>query len=366
MSKNTKIEWADSSWSPWRGCTKVSPGCANCYAETLSKRNPSVLGEWGKGKPRVLAKNWNEPFAWNRRAAQQRIEYENRWEGTLRDTHKPHSLPPPPPRPSVFPSLCDWLDDEVPIEWLIRFLELIHNTPNLNWLLLTKRPENFRQRLAECLADRMEVYIGLEDHSARMSARAAWKAWDMVDGWLNGNPPQNVWFGVSVEDQIRADERIPLLLQIPARVRWLSLEPLLGPVGLECVNDGSWWDMEGANKYDALRGIAYWLQHGSYDHGLGGGPKLDWLVIGGESGGGARPCDVEWIRSIIDHGLTSRVPVFVKQLGAVPAGSWVKGEDDMRPLDSAGWGNRIRHPKGGEWNEWPADLRIRQYPEVQP
>lgn len=118
--KQTSIEWCDHTWSPWRGCTKVSPGCANCYAEKLSKRNPSVLGQWGKGKPRVLAKNWSEPVKWNEDSADG-IE-----EGILLDKNIG--------KKRVFPSLCDWLDEEVPIEWLCRFLKLIYDTPDLDWL----------------------------------------------------------------------------------------------------------------------------------------------------------------------------------------------------------------------------------------
>jgi protein gp37 len=182
VSENTKIEWCDHSWSPWRGCTKVSAGCANCYAETLSKRNPAVLGQWGKGKPRVLAKNWNDPVKWNRREIP----------SCMCDVK-------PPERcgcysaPTVFPSLCDWLDDEVPIEWLARFLKLIHDTPNLNWLLLSKRPENWRNRLANAALEAERLGVD-----------------PFVDNWLYHDlPPKNVWIGTSVEDQPNADRRIP-------------------------------------------------------------------------------------------------------------------------------------------------------------
>ena len=309
MSENTKIEWADHSWSPWRGCTKVSPGCANCYAEALSKRNPKVLGEWGPGRPRVLAKNWSEPERWNKRHVESGGDQ---------------------PSPKVFPSLCDWLDEEVSPAWLANFMALVHLTPNLNWLLLTKRPENWRERI----------------YAAAMAATPFHQEW--LVNWLKGTPPSNVWFGVSVEDQTRANQRIPQLLQIPAKVRWLSIEPLLGPVDIECVNDGSWWDAEGANKYDALRGIAYWLQHGTYDHGLGGGPKVDWLVVGGESGNGSRPCSYEWIRDIAQQAFCSQTPIFVKQVGH----HYV--QDGVRLS--------LKHPKGGDMDEWPENIRVRQFP----
>lgn len=337
MSENTKIEWADHSWSPWRGCTKVSPGCANCYAETLSKRNPAVLGQWGKGKSRVLAKNWGDPVRWN-----------SKWEHgkTLQEAMGPEF---PLRRLRIFPSLCDWLDDEVSPSWLAEFMALINLTPHLNWLLLTKRLQNWREMI----------------DAAALASTPFHQRW-LVE-WLKGNPPPNVWFGVSVEDQQRADERIPLLLQIPAKVRWLSLEPLLGPVDLEMLRDGSWYDAEGANKYDALRGIAYWLQHGNYDHGLGGGPKLDWLVVGGESGRGARNCDVKWVQSILEQARTARVPVFVKQLGSRPFRSWDNPPGNTIPeiASTIGEGWTLEHPKGGDPLEWPTDLRVREFPTLE-
>lgn len=300
MSENTKIEWADHSWSPWRGCTKVSPGCANCYAETLSKRNPAVLGQWGKGKPRVLAKNWGDPVRWQKRTSMDM------------------------PRPRVFPSLCDWLDEEVSTEWRVRFLRLMFDTPHLNWLLLTKRPDEFHVLMARCLDA-----IGKSEGFPKEGKPSPFGDWAV--GWLSGKAsPDNVWFGVSVEDQKRADERIPILLQIPAVVRWLSLEPLLGPVDLT----------EAGSKV-----FAAWR-------------KLHWLVIGGESGHGARPCNVEWVRSLKDQGKHAGVPVFVKQLGANP-------HCDCGELP-AGGNAEMMHPKGGDPSEWPADLRVREFPEVKP
>lgn len=210
--KNTKIEWCDHSWSPWRGCTKVSAGCANCYAETLSKRNPKVLGEWGRGKPRVLAKNWGDPVKWNRRV-----------DASL-ELAEPMGMKLKPV--TVFPSLCDWLDEEVPVEWLARFLGLVYDTPNLNWLLLTKRPELWNDRLE---AAALWAHGGPPQEGYWGSC---------IEEWLGGDPPLNVWVGASVEDQPNADRRIPELLKIPAVGRFLSLEPLLGPVELRglCAN----------------------------------------------------------------------------------------------------------------------------------
>ena len=321
--KDTKIEWCDHSWSPWRGCTKVSPGCANCYAETLSKRNPAVLGQWGKGKPRVKAKNWNEPWKWDQNT------------GILWDEERAAGLPVR--RPTVFPSLCDWLDDEVPIEWLAEFLQLIHATPNLTWLLLTKRPENFEERVAHALE------VG-DYHKDRM---APW-----LDRWLCGDSPANVWLGTSVEDQTRADERIPALLKIPARGRFLSLEPLLGPVQIK--DEWLGYPCHGCQTCGFTRG-----------HRLTELPGLDWLIIGGESGPGARPCNVEWVRSLVRQGKEAGVPTFVKQLGAEPTFNAPRKIDDwgQEHISEGAWISAMTHPKGGDPAEWPEDLRVREFPQ---
>ena len=298
MSANTTIEWCDHTWSPWRGCTKVSPGCANCYAETLSKRNPAVLGQWGKGKPRVLSKSWDEPLRWNRVAELG----ECKCCGSRRDTSgtgnctRCGDVSRVYTRPTVFPSLCDWLGDEVDSVWLYDFIKLIVQTPNLRWLLLIKRPENFVSRLraaqASCTVDPLDIV-------------------DRIDAWISGERiPLNAWVGTSVEDQIRADERIPALLQIPAAGRFLSLEPLLGPVDLIMMRNGGLLG-EGERWLDCLRGRAF----DSGDDGTNT-ERIHWVIIGGESGRGARPCNVDWIRSLVLQCHGAGVAPFVKQIGA--------------------------------------------------
>jgi protein gp37 len=345
--KDTAIEWTDHSWSPWRGCTKVSPGCANCYAETLSKRNPAVLGQWGKGKPRVLAKNWGEPVKWNRNVL-----------GDLDIIPGEPDRFTPYHRPTVFPSLCDWLDDEVPAAWLARFLQLIHDTPNLTWLLLTKRPELWRSRIQAVCSHLGDVCQGRED--IRMLG--------FVCGWRDGvHFPRNVWVGTSVEDQIRADERIPALLKIPAVARFLSVEPLLGPVeftrqtvfGSACMLDKP-------------------IQHNVGRAKTGNVKKgIHWVIIGGESGHGARPCNVEWVRSLVRQCKGASVPAFVKQLGAkaVENGEFQHTDECFNehcelaggPEDCQGVVGLdslcLAHPKGGDPSEWPEDLRVREFPE---
>jgi protein gp37 len=349
MSEQTKIEWCDHTWNPWRGCTKVSPGCANCYAETLSRRNPAVLGQWGKGKPRVKAKNWGDPVRWNAKPVVCDAC------GSRTFAPQPHGCPVADPagyhRARVFPSLCDWLDDEVPIEWLAEFLRLIHETPNLTWLLLSKRPENWYRRIRDALW----TIEGLPlDDSGDGEGLPATEIGSVLNDWLSspGIPPANVWIGASVEDQRRADERIPELLKIPARVHFLSAEPLLGPVNLRCIclpqtkHEGGWTPI-----MDALTGF-----YGTSPVSGADGPKIDWVIIGGESGPGARPCHTDWVRDIVRQCDVAGVKPFVKQLGRDP--QWEAG--DIR----AWCHERFSHPKGGDPSEWPADLRRREFPEV--
>lgn len=340
MSANTKIEWCDHSWSPWRGCTKVSAGCANCYAETLSKRNPAVLGQWGKGKPRVLAKNWSDPVKWDREASRKSCGYCSfeEAEGELIKQCRRCAV-----RPRVFPSLCDPFDEEVPIEWLARFLQLIHDTPNLDWLLLTKRPENWLNRIEE-----VKRYALRKGNPPRPHEDAAAAA--LAGHWSVGDYPINVWIGTSVEDQIRADERIPALLKIPARRRFLSVEPMLEPVDL------SMWLPNGEADGDTT------AKH-NYEHPE---DSIHWVIVGGESGPGSRPCNVDWVRSIVAQCAASGVPCFVKQLGAHPIGRWTESPDKSGLGEGWPAGLKINHPKGGDPAEWPEDLRVRQFPEVKP
>lgn len=317
MSEQTNIEWATSTWNPWEGCTKVSPGCANCYAEARNRRDK--LDNWGPGKPRrrTSATNWKLP---------------RRWDDAFCENHGPELRLP---RPRIFPSLCDWLDDEVPIEWLADFLLLIYDTPHLDWLLLTKRPENWRSRLAAAL-EWMRTPAG---HTG---------AFIFVEDWLRTecpNIPANVWVGTSVEDQERANERIPALLQIPARLRFLSVEPLLGAVALRAVGKKQ-------PQINALNGG--WSVPRNGGRPLDGHRGIDWVTIGGESGPGARPCNIKWIRDIVQLCQFIPVPVFVKQLGAF---AWFS---EARPRT----GKKFLHPKGGDMAEWPADLRVRQFPSI--
>lgn len=294
MSADTKIEWCHATFSPWRGCQRVSPGCEHCYAETLSARNPSVLGTWGPNGSRVIASEsyWRQPLAWDRAAAKA---------GERR---------------RVFcASLADVFEDrEELVPSRHRLFRLIKATPWLDWLLLTKRPE---------IAHRL-LPVEAREHGEHAFF-------------------PNVWLGVSVEDQQRADERIPVLLDTPAAVRFLSIEPMLGPVDLgpKMCCDGR--DCACMGKPTDLPLIC----GGSCDN------WIDWVIVGGESGPGARPCDIAWVRSIVAQCRAAGVACFVKQLGSVVGGLGLsRAEVRMRS-------------KGGDPDEWPEDLRVREFPKEE-
>lgn len=239
---------------------------------------------WGKGKPRrrTSVAYWKKPLRW---------DYAARVCGT---------------RPGVFPSLCDWLDDEVPIEWLADFLMLVIDTPNLDWLLLTKRPEN---------VERINQALKIANWGDR-DKKALW----------GGLVPHNVWLGTSVENQEMADKRIPELLKIPARVRFLSVEPMLEAIDLRSA---------AFNGADSISGM--------------GGIHL--VIVGGESGPHASPCKIKWIRDIVRQCKAAKVPCFVKQLGSNPCG--------MESDDS------LNDKKGGNPSEWPEDLRVQEFPKLE-
>lgn len=246
MAENSKIEWTHHTFNPWIGCTKVSPGCDHCYAAAWDAR-------WGNGwgphqRRRTSAANWRKPLAWDRDAAEAGI------------------------RARVFcASLADVFDNDGAITsgWRGDLWHLIHRTPNLDWLLLTKRPQNLARYL--CPDEYGDLPI-----------------------WGYGWP--NVWLGTTVENQTEADRRIPHLLATPAAVRFVSAEPLLGPVDLERA----------------------WLERSDGIFPMGAASNLfglDWVIVGGESGPGARPMHEGWARSLRDQCQAAGVAFFMKQMG---------------------------------------------------
>lgn len=316
MSENSKIEWTDHTFNPWIGCAKVSPGCLNCYAETQNKLRQWNPAGWGKGVPRKRTSeaNWRKPRAWNGITGEGICQLCAQVYAPI--TREAHDTKPLfrvctkcegaviYRRPRVFcASLADWLDDEVLIELLADLLALIHATPNLDWLLLTKRPENFRGRMVAAL----ELAANSKDEARFPIRFIAW-----MQAWLGSTrtgqfePPANVWIGTTVEDQTRADARIPALLRIPAKVRFLSCEPLLGPVLLDN-GETSWLSCSGCDGGD--EGCRSMQELGRHFHGV------DWVICGGESGPGARPMHPGWARSLRDQCQAADVPFFFKQNG---------------------------------------------------
>lgn len=269
--QNSKIEWCDHSFNPWHGCVKVSPGCQHCYAETLDKRFGRAV--WGPAKTtarmEMSADYWKQPLKWDKEA---------RKAGERR---------------RVFcASMADVFEDHPQLEWpRANLWGLIETTPNLDWLLLTKRPENI----------------------LRMVPRQ----------WWEDEPPANVWYGTSVESQEYADKRIPELIHVPAVVRFLSCEPLLGPVDL-----------------------SPWLDPTSLCY-------LNWVICGGESGPGARPMHPDWARSLRDQCQDAGVAFHFKQHGA-----WVLRDDPQaetgRAFYNVGKHAAGRLLDGRTWDELPS------------
>jgi protein gp37 len=310
MALTTKIKWTRSTFNPWIGCTKVSPGCDNCYAEALdNKRFSKTLGDactdkpivhWGPGAPRhrTADSTWRHPRTWNRYAQWEkrtgRIVEGSAWQG------KPGFWP-------VFcASLADVFDNEVAPELRFDLFRLIADTPDLTWLLLTKRIGN----------------------AARM-----------IDMVVHGDPLPNVWIGATVVNQEEADRDIPKLLDTPAAKRFVSYEPALGPVDF-----AAWLYPDRVRASDA--GL----------HEVHGQPIIDWIIVGGESNQGgakARPFDLAWARQTVSQCREAGVPCFVKQMGS-NAHDGVGGRAS-RPV-------QFKDPTGADPAEWPEDLRVQEFP----
>lgn len=299
--ENSKIEWTDHTFNPWIGCTKVSDGCKHCYAETLMDKRYNKV-KWGPQGThvRTSAENWKQPKQWNRQAEK---------EGK---------------RAKVFcASLADVFEDRPELaEWRRDLLELIINTPHLDWLLLTKRPENVTRMI--------ERVTGFSDS----------EMWFFT--------ATNVWIGTSIENQETADERIPELLKIPAKFKFLSCEPLLGPIVL----DGGIIDWNRLDtfpfEYDVISqsSLAGWnILTGRFDYyrESDGEPttawcdkRVDWVIVGGESGTDARPMHPDWARSLRDQCQAAGVAFHFKQWG-----EWLPGmpiaRSDGSMSDWADW-----------------------------
>lgn len=319
MGVETKIEWCDRSASPWHGCSRVHAGCDNCYAEAMAGRNPKTLGVWGENGTRVKSKSFVANLRkWNREA-------EARGEPI-----------------SVFPSICDPFEDRPElVEWRNEMFATIDECPWIRLLLLTKRPQNVR---------RMWPHEGFYRRVFQSSPYGVQDC-DPTPKRLN-----NVCLLTSVSDQATAEAMIHPLLECRDLVPVLgvSAEPLLGSIDLSA--------RLGLLTY-SRDAVVRMMPHGlMYPDPRAGKTvktypsQLDWVIVGGESGPKARPCDIGWVRSIVTQCKAAGVPCFVKQLGANP--HYTNHQGDMHACGP------FRDPKGGDWNEWPEDLRVREWPEV--
>lgn len=263
MAEVSNIEWTDSTFNPWIGCTRVSPACDDCYA---ARSTPArTLGvAWGAGQPRRLTShaNWKLPERWERQHAEFFAQHGRR-------------------RRVFCASLADVFDNEVDPAWRSNLLRLILDTPHLDWLVCTKRVGNVPEMLREIAGD------------LQLRAHRAW----------TGRLPTNVWLGATVVDQAEADRDIPKLLAVPARVRFLSIEPMLGPIDLTSIP----------------RSMASGLMRpldGRFN-------RVDWIICGGESGPKARPMHPDWARSLRDQCAAAGVPFLFKQWG-----EWAPGHKE--------------------------------------
>jgi protein gp37 len=250
MGANTKIAWAHHTFNPWYGCQKVGPGCDHCYAESWAKHYGAV--EWGAGvtRKRSSPANWKKPLAWNADAERKGIRYR------------------------VFcASLADVFDNAVPTAWRMDLFSLIANTPNLDWLLLTKRIGNVMKMC-------------------------------QYDGLMFDQLP-HVWLGVTVCNQEEADRDIPKLLQLPAGKRFVSIEPMLGSINLTPF----------VCDYESIPASGGGGKMCPTCQGFGNGLHLDWVIVGGESGAHARPMHPDWVRSLRDQCAAAQTPFLFKQWG---------------------------------------------------
>jgi protein gp37 len=299
MAATSAIEWTDATFNPWIGCTRVSTACDNCYA-AVSTPARSLGVEWGAGQPRrrTSEANWKLPLRWNREDFQAcsdcgwRGAIDSLEDDTCRNCGRHERLDSA--RRRVFcASLADVFDTEVAPQWRLDLFDLIRLTPNLDWLLLTKRVGNVQRALR------------MAGHQLSWTSGTPLHEW--LANWLDGHPPSNVWVGATVCNQAEADRDIPKLLAVPAVVRFLSMEPLLGSVDLRLTRDAIASDRLG----------------------------LHWVIAGGESGNGVRPMHPGWARSIRDQCVGAGVPFLFKQWG-----EWVSVSE------VAGPGDHFRFPDG--------------------
>jgi len=329
MSK-TKIEWSEFSWNPVVGCSKVSEGCLNCYAEKMAERLASIACSPKKKAPLTeselaytnVVQMWHDP----------KIE-KTYWKGWNGKTAFVESALEKPlhwkkPRMIFVCSMSDLFHESVPFEWLDKVMAIIALCPQHKFQILTKQQKRMLEYYTkpktlkgECVNNqilptvqfRVKKRVRTVVHHSQQYSKQQLNMWD--GRW----PLPNLWLGVTCENQRTADERIPILLQIPAAVRFISFEPLLEDIDFNLI--------ERPNHFHST---PYgWLKYF--------GKQIHWIIIGCESGPKRRPCKLEWVRNIVSQCKAANVPVFIKQLN-------ING--------------KVEH----NIEKFPEDLRIREYP----
>lgn len=320
MGDKTGIQWTDATWNPVTGCSKVSPGCAHCYAETVAARFwPKQYPPIPVGNPDCSADDHGACATTLRPREFTDVQcHEDRLDQPLRWRR---------PRRIFVNSMSDLFHESVPDAFIDRVFAVMALAPRHTFQILTKRAERMHWYMSHLLADVVDG-AAQKDHGRSVAFRL---------------PLANVWLGVSVENQHFADERIAELVNTPAAVRFLSCEPLLAPLDLR---------MDGHFTRNFIH----------------------WVIVGGESGAGARPFNVAWARSIVQQCQAAGVAVFVKQLGACITGLKLDGPPFSSPPRREGFlVHWTRHEdntfglcdrKGGDPSEWPADMRVRELPKV--
>lgn len=360
MSETTNIAWCDSTWNPLVGCEKVSDGCKHCYAESLAQRFGKDFSKRSVSKDATF----NAPLKWRKKP----------W--VCENDHPTTGLGDAPldgphcdicggevHRRRVFlGSMMDWLDPKISIDVFAKMLDIVRRCPELDFLCVTKRPEKFHSRMAD-VAEWARVNHPIHPNPALVEWVNAWSCRKV--------PPRNIWVIASTENQAMADKRIPDLLKIPAVVHGLSVEPMLEGIdfnGIKGTHDGRGlcWDIWGRPAH---------VPHCDY-RAIGKEPPngvgINWVIVGGESGKNARPCNVEWVRNIVRQCAAAGVPCFVKQLGTVCITDNANMDDWPENTRIIGQGIgcaagivRTVHSKGGDPVEWPEDLRVQQFPKAK-
>lgn len=310
---DTKIQWADKTWNPTTGCTKVSAGCKFCYAERVAD------SLWARQYP-PNADGTVRTFT-DIRLHPDRLAQPASWK-------KPQRV--------FVDSMSDLFHPDIPDSFIDRVFAMMALVPQHTYQILTKRPERALAYLT------FNVRLGYIEAAADQELqRLAGVGTFLPHTW----PLPNVWIGTSVEDQKSADLRIPMLQQIPAALRFLSCEPLLGPLDLspwltyqkQCFRP--WCGVQGRLCIDC--------SHASTEFT----PDVEWVIVGGESGAGARPFQLSWAYGILAQCAAAGVPCFVKQLGRHPA-------THEGPI-------HLKDDHGGDISEWPESLRVRRFPPVE-